>query len=106
MYATIQAELEAGGRAYIICPLVEASKAATLEDVKAAEDEHARLVAGALPSMYWLSLFIGGLSQSPTAHSPGHRCTAFHEQRLPAAQGRKPCSSNRRCPVCHNIFQP
>ena len=47
MYERIRAELEGGGRAYIICPLVEASKAATLEDVKAAEDEHARLVAGA-----------------------------------------------------------
>ena len=47
MYQRIRTELEGGGRAYIICPLVEASKAATLEDVKAAEDEHARLVAGA-----------------------------------------------------------
>jgi ATP-dependent DNA helicase RecG len=47
MYERIRMELEGGGRAYIICPLVEASKAATLEDVKAAEDEHARLVAGA-----------------------------------------------------------
>lgn len=48
MYERIRAEVEAGGRAYIVCPLVEASKAATLEDVRAAEDEHARLVAGEL----------------------------------------------------------
>jgi RecG-like helicase len=55
MYERIRAELEGGGRAYIICPLVEASKAATLEDVKAAEDEHARLVAGVWAErMHWL----------------------------------------------------
>lgn len=66
MYERIRTELEAGGRAYIICPLVEASKSATLEDVKAAEDEHARLVAGATHS----HTFTAGLlsaSHHPTA---------------------------------------
>ena len=48
MYTWIREEVEAGGRAFIVCPLVEASRAATMEDVKAAEDEFTRLVAGAL----------------------------------------------------------
>eukprot|EP00775_Hariotina_reticulata_P012580 gene12580-12710_t len=41
VYASIHAELEAGGRAYIVCPLVNEND--TLEGVRAAEEEFRRL---------------------------------------------------------------
>jgi RecG-like helicase len=74
MYERIRAELEGGGRAYIICPLVEASKAATLEDVKAAEDEHARLVAGA----DWIMRMICRHLRRHISRSDMQICPAMH----------------------------
>ncbi|DBB02038.1 TPA: hypothetical protein ACH3X1_000615 [Trebouxia sp. C0004] len=43
MYSTIRKELEAGGRAYIICPLVDESSSEIMAGIKAAEEEHRRL---------------------------------------------------------------
>ncbi|EIE26488.1 P-loop containing nucleoside triphosphate hydrolase protein [Coccomyxa subellipsoidea C-169] len=46
VYEAIKEELASGGRAYIICPLVGESTTKALADVKAAEEEHRRLVEG------------------------------------------------------------
>ena len=43
MNATIRQELAEGGRAYIICPLVEESSAESMADVKAAQEVHRRM---------------------------------------------------------------
>ena len=43
MYAVIREELEAGGRAYIICPLVGESASEVMAGIKAAEEEHRHL---------------------------------------------------------------
>lgn len=43
MYAVIRKELEAGGRAYIICPLVGESASEVMAGIKAAEEEHRHL---------------------------------------------------------------
>ncbi len=43
MYAAIRKELEEGGRAYIICPLVDESSSEIMAGIKAAELEHKRL---------------------------------------------------------------
>lgn len=43
MYSAIRKELEAGGRAYIICPLVDESSSEIMAGIKAAEEEHRHL---------------------------------------------------------------
>ena len=43
VYNHIRSELASGGRAYIVCPLVDGSKAGDMQEVKAAQDEFARL---------------------------------------------------------------
>lgn len=43
MYRAIRKELEAGGRAYIICPLVDESSSEIMAGIKAAEEEHRHL---------------------------------------------------------------
>jgi RecG-like helicase len=43
VYAAIHDELESGGRVYIVCPLVTESGAASMEGVKATEQETERL---------------------------------------------------------------
>lgn len=43
IYSTIRKELEAGGRAYIICPLVDESSSEIMAGIKAAEEEHRHL---------------------------------------------------------------
>ena len=43
VYAAIHAELDTGGRVYIVCPLVTESDASSMEGVKATEQEFERL---------------------------------------------------------------
>ncbi|KAL6776766.1 hypothetical protein ACKKBF_B30835 [Auxenochlorella protothecoides x Auxenochlorella symbiontica] len=50
VYQHILEEVEAGGQAYIICPLVEESAAPGFDDLRAVTEEHARLTReGVLP---------------------------------------------------------
>lgn len=44
-YEAIKAELKEGGRAYIVCPLVDESAAEGMAGLRAAEEEHRGLVA-------------------------------------------------------------
>lgn len=45
VYAEVAAEVANGGRAFIIYPLIEESSAERLENIRAAEEEHAKLQA-------------------------------------------------------------
>eukprot|EP00879_Flechtneria_rotunda_P020962 GHRR01022072.1.p1 GENE.GHRR01022072.1~~GHRR01022072.1.p1 ORF type:complete len:234 (+),score=58.80 GHRR01022072.1:1274-1975(+) len=65
VYAAINAELASGGRVYIVCPLV--SENDTLEGVRAAQGEYARLSASGLFGSYGCGLLHGKLKPEEKA---------------------------------------
>jgi ATP-dependent DNA helicase RecG len=67
MYAHMRQELDDGGRVYIVCPLVSASGAASLEGVKAAEQEHALLSAAGVFGSHAAGLLHGRMTAAEKA---------------------------------------
>ena len=62
LYTAIRSEISTGGRVYIVCPLVEGSKAAGMDDLKAAVSEKERLVNDGILSEQECGLLHGRMS--------------------------------------------
>ncbi|WIA19703.1 hypothetical protein OEZ85_005629 [Tetradesmus obliquus] len=63
VYAAIREELATGGRVYIVCPLVSESSSDALAGVKAAEEEHERLVSSRVFDAHGCGLLHGKMKQ-------------------------------------------
>lgn len=67
MYTAIRQELDAGGRVYIVCPLVRESD--SLSGVKAAEEEFSRLSAAGVFGVHACGLLHGKMEQQDKAEA-------------------------------------
>jgi hypothetical protein len=63
VYAAIRDELATGGRVYIVCPLVSESSSDALAGVKAAEEEHERLISSRVFDAHGCGLLHGKMKQ-------------------------------------------